>query len=180
MNHYPPIEYIKQCFRHENGKLYWLIRPPAHFNRQREWKIFNTQFAGKEAGYIDRMNGGDRWKVCINNTHKIYRYIIIWAMHNGRWPVGTIDHKNHKTLDDTIDNLREATRRQNSQNMQKSKRNTSGYKGVSFHKQIGRWTARMRLNGKYASLGCYETAEEAGKAYCEAAIMHHGEFVCTG
>lgn len=181
---YPSVEYVRQCFRYENGKLFWLVRPRNHFLGIREWRVFNAQFSGKEAGYNDKMNGGDRWKVSINIIHKknsrFYRYIIIWAMHNGRWPNGTVDHKDHNPSNDRIDNLREATRKQNQQNMKKSVRNTSGFKGVSRLKNNNRWGARMRLNGEYKHLGSYLTPEEAHKAYCEAALKYHGEFACTG
>ena len=54
--------------------------------------------------------------------------------------------------------------------------NTSGYKGVSWHKHIGMWSARAMINGKSNSLGYFDTAEKASAAYQEFAKSAHGEF----
>ena len=54
--------------------------------------------------------------------------------------------------------------------------NTSGYKGVSFRSDTKKWQASLMKNYKKISLGCYETAEEAHKAYLKGAEKHFGEF----
>ena len=55
-------------------------------------------------------------------------------------------------------------------------RNTSGYKGVSFHRQIQKWKAEIKLpNGTKPSLGCYPTPEEAALVYDQAAFGIYGE-----
>jgi hypothetical protein len=50
--------------------------------------------------------------------------------------------------------------------------NRSGFKGVSLHVKSDLW--RARLAGK--TIGYYQTAEEAAKAYDEAAIRYFGQF----
>lgn len=42
--------------------------------------------------------------------------------------------------------------------------NTSGFKGVSFRKAQGKWTARLTIDGKRAHLGYFPTAEAAAAA----------------
>ena len=42
--------------------------------------------------------------------------------------------------------------------------NTSGYRGVSFHKASGRYHARIQIDGKIKSVGYFGTAEEAALA----------------
>jgi hypothetical protein len=54
--------------------------------------------------------------------------------------------------------------------------NTSGYRGVSWHKGAGKWHARIKLNGSVQYLGLFDTAEEASAAYVRAAGDLDGEF----
>ena len=42
-----------------------------------------------------------------------------------------------------------------------AKNNTSGFKGVSYNKNIGKYHAYINLNKKRVHLGTYDTAEEA-------------------
>jgi len=86
------------------------------------------------------------------------------------------DHKNNVTLDNRDDNLRPSPVRDNCANSRKSKNNTSGYKGVSFHKHKQKFIARIMRDRKSYHLGEFATAIEAHKAYCEAAIRLHGEY----
>jgi len=85
-----------------------------------------------------------------------------------------IDHINGDKLDNRRENLRSATRSQNMMNSGKPKNNTSGHKGVSWHRN--KWEARIIINGKKKHLGCFEDKEEAAKAYKEAAEKYFGEF----
>lgn len=81
-----------------------------------------------------------------------------------------IDHINDR-LDNRVSNLRWATYTENSYNMGKTKKNTSGYKGVSLHKS-GKYVAHC--NKKH--IGMYTTALEAYEAYCNVARPLHGAF----
>ena len=47
----------------------------------------------------------------------------------------------------------------------KTKRNTSGYLGVSYNKRTKKYRASITIDGKYHSLGYYDTPEEASEAY---------------
>lgn len=51
--------------------------------------------------------------------------------------------------------------------------NTSGYKGVSFHKHQNKWISRITINKSRISLGYFETKEEAIKARKEAEIKYN-------
>jgi len=87
-----------------------------------------------------------------------------------------VDHINTNPLDNRRDNLRIATTQQNCKNKNKYKNNTSGFKGVSFHKKAQKYRARIQIDGKNTPLGYFATAEGAHEAYKQAAIQHNGEF----
>ena len=87
-----------------------------------------------------------------------------------------VDHINLNKLDNRRANLRIATASQNQRNRGAYTTNTSGYKGVVWHKGANKWRARIVCEGKKHSLGLYESKELAYEAYCNAAKQMHGEF----
>jgi len=84
-----------------------------------------------------------------------------------------IDGNKHNNLPA---NLRLATRSQNAMNRPKQANNTSGYKGVSWHKRSAKWGAAIQVNGKQKHLGLFESVIDAASAYNEAAEKYHGSF----
>jgi hypothetical protein len=87
-----------------------------------------------------------------------------------------VDHINGNGLDNRRENLRLATVAQNQHNQGLSIKNTSGFKGVSWHKATGGWQAKIKFEGKRIWLGSYDTPEEAAAAYAAASEKFHGEF----
>lgn len=89
------------------------------------------------------------------------------------------DHKYHlATLDNRRKNLRIVSPPEQAINHGRQRNNTSGYKGVSFHKVAGKWSAQIRINRKTRWLGLHATPELAYAAYCKGAGELHGEFAC--
>lgn len=91
-----------------------------------------------------------------------------------------VDHINGNGLDNRKNNLREATSRQNKQNMKKIKRNTSGYKGVTWCKDRGKWAAYIKSESKSMFLGRFKTPTEAHEAYKTKAAELFGEYANFG
>jgi hypothetical protein len=87
-----------------------------------------------------------------------------------------IDHINNDSLDNRKINLRICTNSQNQMNRGKSCNNTSGYKGVTYHKRQNKFNAYITHNKKTVYLGSHLDPVDAAKAYNEAAIKFHGEF----
>lgn len=90
-----------------------------------------------------------------------------------------VDHRNGDTLDNRRENLREATRSQNSRNAGRRADNTSGFKGVSWHSGSRLWRAYITVNGQREELGSHKSPIEAARAYDAAAREHFGEFACV-
>jgi hypothetical protein len=110
--------------------------------------------------------------VRVSKTKKvIYMHRVI--LNN---PLNEIDHIDSNGLNNQLHNLRVTTKAQNQFNRGLSMTNKSGFRGVYFNKRAKKWFARIEVNKKCHWLGSFPTAEEAGKAYDDAARRLHGDF----
>lgn len=89
------------------------------------------------------------------------------------------DHINGNRLDNRRANLRICTRGENGKNLRKHVDNTSGFKGVSWHKRAKKWIAQITINYKYVYLGLFDDKQVAACAYDKATCKLHREFACT-
>ena len=103
-------------------------------------------------------------------------YRLAWLYMTGAWPTKFIDHINRDRTDNRWSNLREATYAENNRNTSIRSDNTSGYKGVSWHKFKSKWRAEIKVDSISKHLGYFSTKEEAYAAYIQAAKLYHGEF----
>jgi hypothetical protein len=101
--------------------------------------------------------------VCVDRVHFL-AHRVIWEMVKGAIPNGMIiDHIDRNPLNNRIDNLRLVTRAENQRNLSMSKKNASGYNGVSWSKPMNKWRVRIKVNGKEIVLGYFDDPCEAGK-----------------
>lgn len=114
-------------------------------------------------------------------THKQKQYL----MHDFIMPPVPgmmVDHKDQNKLNNQRDNLRYVTKSQNMQNQPKTKKNTSGHKGVYFLKsgtRVNRWFAKLVVDGKVHQSNYVATKEEATKLYEQLASKYQGEYKST-
>lgn len=108
--------------------------------------------------------------------HRYRAHRLAWLYMTGAWPSGELDHKDTNPSNNRWNNIREATRVQNTHNTSLSKSNTSGFKGAYWHKKSGKWMAHIKYNCKTIYLGLFDTREEAHAAYVAKAIEFLGEF----
>lgn len=79
------------------------------------------------------------------------------------------------------DNCRWADKRTQQQNTRRlQSNNTSGYRGVCWHKHNKKWTAFLKINYKNINLGSFETPLEAAKAYDQYVIDNNLEHTLNG
>jgi hypothetical protein len=94
-----------------------------------------------------------------------------------RTPKGkSTDHIDGNTMNNFCWNLRITDQMHNNYNRGMDRRNTTGYKGVSFMKQAGTYRAYIRTNDKQRHIGVYKTDKEAALAYNREAIKQWGEY----
>jgi HNH endonuclease len=104
----------------------------------------------------------------------------VWERHFGEIEKGFhIDHKDGNPFDNRVSNLRVATPRQNQQNQQVQKNNTSGMKGVYWKKSSGRWQVYITEDYQRTYFGCFHDLEIAARFYDVIAIQLWGEFART-
>ena len=127
---------------------------------------------GYIAGYQEK-NGGYLQIVINKKTYRAHR--LAWFYVYGYMPK-QIDHINRIKSDNRIINLRVCTTQENSRNTKVNSKNTSGFKGVTFNKDKGKYQASTKINGKGKHLGLFNTAKEAGECYDNFVKNNHGEF----
>ena len=174
-NELPPWEYLNECFRYDvaEGELYWRVRPLAHFKDISTMNTWNNKYSNKLAGRLGK-NGGYRGAKLHGKLYGNHR--ITWKLLKKEEPSSVIDHIDGNKSNNNIDNLRMATKSENNSNCGKNKRNTSGFKGVAYHKASKKYRATIRHNGVTFNLGSFHTAEEANLKYQEKSLELHGEF----
>jgi hypothetical protein len=137
----------------------------------KETGIFTWNFDGTrgvKAGDVAGSKTKDGYIILSVRGNKLFAHRVAWFFVNGEFPHGNIDHINRNKSDNRIANLRNASASQNAQNREKNLKNTSGYKGVTWHKRDKRWQSAITVQGKVIHLGYYKSAEDAYAAYVEA------------
>ena len=104
----------------------------------------------------------------------IYMHRLIMDAKKGQ----DIDHKNHNSLHNRKDNLRECSRSENLANQRKT-RGKSKYKGVIWNKQYQQWQAQICIKQKRIKIGIFATEELAARAYDGKARELFGEYACV-
>ena len=107
-------------------------------------------------------------------VYKAHRLAFFYM--TGEWPANDIDHWDRNPANNRWTNLRPATRSQNAANGPRRINNTSGFKGVSLHKRLGKFRADIAIGGKKIYLGLFDDPAEAHAAYCAKAAELYGAF----
>lgn len=132
------------------------------------WKIKKGSRAKGDQAGSKRKDG----YIEIRINRKLYlAHRLAWLYVNGEFPE-CLDHIDHNTSNNKIENLRNVSHRENMRNRKLSCLNKSGVSGVSWCKKQGKWTTRLKVDGKYLFLGYFDNLEDASKAM-QAAISKY-------
>ena len=138
------------------------------------WRVMNSwrRPIGSVAGTTNKRG----YVVVCLDRHLVLGHRLAWFYVHGEWPEDQLDHEDRVKSHNAITNLREAGNSQNHANLNPPAHNTTGFKGVYWHKKAGRWMASIKHNYKSIYLGLHDTAEQASEAYCAKARKLFGEF----
>jgi len=126
------------------------------------WRVdmAKNKCAGRLAGNVRSKTG----YVCISIDGVRYLgHRLAWFYMTGAWPSNEIDHIDRQGWNNRWNNLREASRAQNSQNTDR-KKGLSNFKGVIWDNERQKWAPKIGLNGKCINLGRFDDIEEAKAA----------------
>ena len=141
------------------------------------WRAFQNgvwkQLIPSKEGYTKLWAGGKNQPL-----HRVLAEVFL----NGGNPLAVsqvVDHINPingSHAQDRLSNLRICSQNQNIKNQRLRCSNTSGFKGVSWHKSTNKWQGKIMSQGRLKYLGLFTTPEAAALAYDKAAKNLHGEF----
>jgi hypothetical protein len=152
-NETPDAEKLRSLLRYdpETGRLYYKVTMKGHIAEGRE-ALRNTTNKGYRRGGV------------FGKLYMAHR--IIWKIVHGYDPPEEIDHINGDRSDNRIENLRLASRSDNTRNTRRKKSNTSGCTGVHPCKRY--WVATIRVGSRQVELGYFRDKDLAIKCRKDA------------
>lgn len=145
-------EMLKREMVYRDGQLLWL--KPAQGRR----------LSGR-AGTLDK-EGYVRIKL-LGKDYMAHR--LVWLYFNGVFPEGQLDHENRKPADNRIENLSEATNRENNLNKEQSERLIPH----NIYRDRGGYRVDIQYKGTRYRSKTMKTVEEAVEAR-EALLLEAG------
>ena len=155
----PFAKLLRRVFDYSDGNLI------------RKVKFSNRAPIGSVVGTLDC----DGYLVTSINKRQYKVHHLVWLWH-GNDPVALLDHADGCVSNNRIENLRPASKSQNSANSKIRSDNKSGAKGVSFDARRGKWRAYITKDGVTKSLGYFTDFYDAESAYVLAALKKFGDF----
>ena len=90
--------------------------------------------------------------------------VLLWRFLTNAPSNFVVDHINGNRFDNRNENLRIATKQQNTCNHTIYKNNTTGYPGISFNKRQNKWVAYIKFNYQRINLGTFDDFLDAVRA----------------
>ena len=141
-----------------------------------EGKVFWRSYKGKkkthdEAGDVN--NNGYKRIGFKGNRYLTHRFL--YFCYNKKLPE-FVDHADRDRLNNSKENLREATHQENMRNRSVHSNNKSKVAGVCWNKRREKWQVEISIDGTNKFLGYFEGKADAIKARKDAKIKYFGDF----
>lgn len=153
----------------ETGIFRWKPRGNPSFDNKHSGQIAGCVKIRKKDGYA-------RIYIRINRIEYPACYLALVYMGNAISDNDDIDHIDRDATNNRYNNLRIATKVENSCNRKIQTNNTTGYKGVCYHANAKKYVAYISYNNKRKHLGTFSNAIDAAICYDNAAKQLHGEY----
>lgn len=174
-NPLPSFETLSKLIKYDpkTGQLIWLERNGDESDPVAR-KKFNVRFAGKPA--LNSLSKSSGYKTGRILGKAVLAHRVAWVMYYKQDPHWIVDHINGNKTDNRISNLRIASHLENTANQKIRVTNSSGAKGVKWHKGAKKWVAVITKNYQDIHLGCFDLKEEAIFARAKAEKELFGQF----
>lgn len=177
----PSPNILRQLIRcnKKTGELFWKDRASKFCTSEGECKRWNSRFSGRRAFFhLDRRG------YLVGSVLGVHTsaHWVVWAMIHGDWPKFTIDHIDGQKTNNSPNNLRDVSMKENSRNFSLRKDSPVGVTGVFYQQSRAKtnnkprprkpWVARIKVNGKNIRLGSFKTKKEAVDARKKAGAQY--------
>lgn len=127
--------------------------------------------------YAWKSTSGDGRTFYARRSFKVGRVAKTQLLHQFITGLSSVDHINEDGLDCRRSNLRACSASGNGANRRKFRGlYSSKYKGVSFHRLSGKWSAYLTCSGRRVHLGLFFSEVNAARTYDREAVARFGEF----
>jgi hypothetical protein len=181
--------FLAKAYRVRNGQSRFCSLACYHTPRPGIFQDDGTVLVPLTQGKFAVIDAEDAKRVLAFNWTAFYSDGVWYAARNDdgssvlmhRFVLGSecpdlVDHADRDGLNNRKRNLRPATPQESVMNRGRGRGNTSGYKGVFFHRHSGRWHACITKGRKAISLRYHTTPEGAARAYDKACRELFGDF----
>jgi len=152
----------------ETGIFKWKRRDRKYCKSTAHQTTWNKRFSGKETNGLS-VQGYVRISI-FNKRYRAHRLAFLYM--EGEFPKDKVDHWLGDRSDNRWSNIDHSSHLQNSRNLKRCKRNTTGITGLSWYEKNRRFMAYINVNYKTIYLGTYEDFFEACCARKSAEIKY--------
>ena len=140
------------------------------------WKVTHHRI---KKGDIAGSLSGDKKYIQIRIKRKLYyAHVLAYFYITKEWPVKVIDHIDGHGLNNSFNNLRSVTQKENSMNRVPNKNSKSGYKNIAWLDSLKKWRVKFKVNGKDIHIGVFDDLEMAKAIASEYRDKYHGKYAC--
>ena len=161
------VEDVRARFEYDpsTGELRWKRRIGANGRD-------NGRYGGTVAGSLHP----DGYVIVMVDGRNYRAHTLAWAHMTGEWPEHLVDHINGIRSDNRFVNLRRATPSDNGCNKRMQSNNRSGFVGVWFNSQAGKWEGQIVKEGRRLWRKRFDTMQEAADARARVIADMQGDF----